>query len=140
MTLAADTPTRLKRVRKLKAVTPTPAPAPVAVKPAAPKAAKPTVAQYNFETGHTGPSSGINQNVSRVAIDFARFGTLKDAPMSDRDRKNLDAIRNEFGSKQFERGNLDTGIIRRLGERGKLVHVKGSPVDPKATFKLTKAA
>lgn len=137
-TLAADNPTRLKRVRKLKTVTPTPAP--VAAKPAAPKAAKPTVKQYTFASGHTGPSDGVNENVSRVAIDFARFGTLKDAPMTDRDRKNLDAFRNEFGNKQFERGNLDTGIIKRLGERGMLVHVKGSPVDPKATFKLSKAA
>lgn len=104
---------------------------------AAPKAEKPTVAMHQFATAYDGPSTGLNTRVSRTPVQIERFGSLLDAPMTDRDQKNLEAIRKEFGSSNFERRNIDTGILKRLGERGCLVHVAGTAVDPKATFKLT---
>jgi hypothetical protein len=74
---------------------------------------------------------------SRQMIDFSAFGSLKDAALTDRDQKAIDSLRKNFGERTFERGNLDTGILKRLGQRGVIEHVAGRGNDPKATFKLT---
>jgi hypothetical protein len=118
-------------------------PAPKAAQPqaeapkAAPKPAKPVIAKHQFQSAHTGASDVVNARPSRQAIDYSKFGTLTQAPLTARDEAAIASFRKEFGPKAFERGNLDTGILRRLGERGVIVHVDGSAVDPKATFKLT---
>jgi hypothetical protein len=99
--------------------------------------AKPTVQMHTFSTEWSGASDAVNQNVSRTPIDSSRFGTLLDAKMTERDIKNLAAMRAQFGHRQFERGNLDAGILRRLGERGYVTQVSGGHNDANAVFKLT---
>lgn len=129
-----------KRVRKAPAIK-TEAVATPKVKaikpPPAPKVVKPSIPTYGFASAWDGASDATNTRVSRTKIDHTRFGTLKDAPMTDRDIKALDALRGQFGNKAFPRANVDAGILRRLGERGYVQHVQGSEVDPMATFKLT---
>ena len=111
-----------------------------AVTAATPKrAVKPAVPMHQIAmNGYAGVSGVANERLSRTAINYDKFGTLKDAAMTDRDQKALQALRDEFGKNVFTRANLDAGIIRRLGERGRLEHVGGSPVDPLAKFRLTK--
>lgn len=117
-----------------------PAPKAKQAAPEAPKAkpvARPTVQMHNFSSGWTGESDGVNRNVSRTPIPVDRFGTLTSAPLTERDQKNLDALRKQFGGKHFERGNLDAGILRRLGERGYIEHVRGASNEATAVFRLT---
>jgi hypothetical protein len=70
-------------------------------------------------------------------IDSSRFGSLMDAPLTERDQKNLSALRSQFGGKAFQRANIDAGILRRLGERGYVEHVSGTGNEATATFRLT---
>jgi hypothetical protein len=101
--------------------------------------ARPAVAKYSFNTGYKkqGGTKGLNTRPSRQPINFKAFGSIPDAALTDRDHKLLKALREQFASKEFERANLDTGILRRLGERGFIKHVSGTEVAPDATFKLT---
>lgn len=123
-----DTITKTKRAAKIK---PIPAATP---KAAAPKAAKPTVAKYDLAIPHT--SNVINGEPSKRPLDFSTFGTMRDAKLTQRDLDSIEALRSEFGRNRFERGNLDVGVLRRLGERGKLIYVSGGAMDPNAKFKL----
>lgn len=102
------------------------------------KAAPPPV--HTIETTWTQPSTVLNARASRTAINFSAFGSLTQAPLTDRDRKSLHDLRQAFQKKVFQRGNLDTGILRRMGERGYLEHVEGSNVSADATFRLTAKA
>lgn len=108
-----------------------------AAKAAAPKAARPSVPMHSFQSGWTGASDGVNTRVSRTKIDSTRFGSLADAPLTERDQQNLAALRSQFGGKQFVRANIDAGILRRLGERGYVEHVSGGMNEATATFRLT---
>lgn len=110
---------------------------------AAPKkerVARPSVAMHSFQSSYGGPSGPLNARLSRTPIDYGKFNSLSSAPLTDRDRKSLDAIRSTFKQGQFARSNVDAGILRRLGERGYLSHVSGSDVAPDAQFRLTKKA
>lgn len=100
-------------------------------------AARPSVPMYQFSSGWTGASDGQNTRLSRTPIDATRFGSLADAPLTERDQKNLTALTAMFGKKQFTRANIDAGIIRRLGERGFVEHVSGAANEATACFKLT---
>ncbi len=111
--------------------------APATKTPAPKTAAKPSVPMHSIKTDWSGPSKGVNSRVSRTPIDPAVFGTLPDAAMTERDRKNLIALKAAFGGKQFQRQNLDAGILRRLGERGFIEHVSGGSNEATAIFKLT---
>ena len=113
----------------------TPKTAPAAAKPSTP--AKPSVPHHNIVSGYTGVSDVTNTRASRTEVDYSKFGTMGDAKLTDRDRKAIEALRGEFGNRQFERANVDAGILRRLGERGFIAHVKGAPTDPLAVVKLT---
>jgi hypothetical protein len=105
---------------------------------AAPKAvATPAVELYGFRSGWTGPSDGANKNLSRTKIDPARFNMYPQGNMTERDDKNLKALKATFGQKPFERRNVDAGIIRRLMERGYVRHVSGSPDAKDGMFAVT---
>lgn len=101
------------------------------------KAAKPTLVKHDFASNWTGASDGVNLRVSRTAIPVDRFNTRPNDPLTERDRANLTKFRDEFGGKAFERGNLDAGILKRLGERGYLKHVSGAANEATAKFALT---
>lgn len=116
------------------------APAKQAAAPKTEKVAKPSQISHAFGSSYNGASGVLNARPSKTALDFGKFGTLLEAQMTDRDRKSLAAIRDEFAKKQFARANVDAGILRRLGERGYLEHVAGSNVAADATFKLTARA
>jgi len=109
--------------------------APAAAKPSAP--AKPSVPHHTINSGYTGVSDVTNTRASRTEVDYSKFGTMADAKLTDRDRKAITALQGEFGQRQFARANVDAGILRRLGERGYIAHVKGAPTDPLAVVKLT---
>jgi hypothetical protein len=128
----AATKTRAAKAAASAKVRPAPTP-----KASAKTVAKPTVQMHDFTSGWTGESDGVNRRVSRTPIDASRFGSLMDAPLTERDQKNLAALRSQFAGRQFERGNLDAGILRRLGERGYIQHVSGGNNDANAVFKLT---
>lgn len=116
-----------------------PAPRPKA-KPteADPKVARPSVAMHNLPTAWSGGTSGVgNSRVSRTPLPLDRFGTLTDAPLTERDRENLGVLRQQFGGGKFQRANIDAGILRRLGERGFLEHVSGAANEATAVFRLT---
>ena len=101
------------------------------------KADKPTVPMHSLSSKWDGPSDVANSRASRTSIDYSKFGSLPNAKMTDRDRKAYAALESEFGKRQFERANVDAGILKRLGERGYIAHVDGAANDPLARFKLT---
>ena len=120
-----STPTTTKKVRIL----PNQQPAPVVAKPGSrklvrvakrPAASKtPRVAASKREaTPFVSPIQV--RNTSKTAIRVDRFNTMLDGLLTDRDVAGLRAIKAKHGGRQFERGDWDAGIIRRLGERGKL--------------------
>lgn len=138
---------KAKRTTKVK---PKPAPKakeaakPAATKPVKPKPTpkaerptKPSIPAHTFKSGYDGPSDVLTSNASRTAIDLSRFGQHVSAPMTARDEAAVAGLRSTFGAKAFQRSNLDAGILRRLGERGCIVHVSGSAVEATATFRLT---
>jgi hypothetical protein len=104
------------------------------------KAAKPRAPMHDIKTGYTGASRITTTNQSRTRVILEKFGKLLDAPMTFRDQEALEGLRREFAKKPFTRSNIDTGILRRLGERGYVRHVSGSDVDPGAVFELTQRA
>lgn len=110
-------------------------------KAAAPKAtasnvAKPSMPRHDYKLPQG--VSGLNARASRTSINFKAFGSLPNAHLTDRDNKNIAALKGEFGKGPFQRGNIDSGVLRRLGERGIIAHVSGSDVDPQATFRFVK--
>lgn len=132
--------TKVVRVRKPKTIA-KPAEGNVSAAPKATvkaeKVAKPSVVAHTFSSSYAGPSGPLNARPSKTPINFGKFGTLLEAALTDRDRKSLAAIRDEFNKGKFARSNVDAGVLRRLGERGLIEHVAGSDVAPDATFKLT---
>jgi hypothetical protein len=108
--------------------------------PKAPKVEKPKIELHSFDVTYEGPSTVLNSRLSKTPIRLAKFGTMIGDKTTDRDNKSMADWRREFGKKPFTRINQDAGIISRLGERGFLVHVSGSDVDPMAQFKLTDRA
>jgi hypothetical protein len=106
-------------------------------KTAAKAVAQPTVELYGFRSGWTGPSDGANKNLSRTKIDPSRFNAYPQGNMTERDDKNLKALRSAFGTKPFERRNVDAGILRRLMERGYVKHVSGNPDARDGMFAVT---
>lgn len=110
-----------------------------APKPKAEKPVKPSIPIYNFDTGYVdGPSDTLNTRVSRTPVDLGRFGAFPNATMTARDQASVEALRKQFGTKNFERRNLDAGVLRRLGERGCIEHVSGDEVSANTSFKLTR--
>jgi len=93
--------------------------------------------QHEMSPSYSGTSSTVTSRISRTPIDFSRFNTLPEAKLTPRDRSAIDDLASTYGKKQFQRGNLDTGILRRLGARGIIAHVKGNDVSQETTFKLT---
>lgn len=137
--------TKLKAPRQAKPVgaAPKAKSAPKVAKAPVEKVAKPAnvaAPRHDLKTSWTGPSTVMNSRASRTPIDYRKFGTLDTAPLTDRDRKSLADLRAEFKQGTFARANIDTGILRRLGERGLLAHVSGSDVAADAQFKLTARA
>lgn len=128
-----------RRIKTAKAATKAPAnaapKAPEAKK--APRATKPTVPMHDVHSNWSGASDVSNTRVSTTPIDYSKFGTLPNAKLTPRDREAIAALDSEFGKRQFERANIDAGIIRRLGERGYVEHVSGASNEPTAMFKLT---
>lgn len=80
-----------------------------------------------------------NKNKSRTALKTGNFGKLTNAVMTDRDVAGLRMMKDRFGARPFNRAGLDAGIIRRLGERGKIEFVDGDIATENARFKLTRA-
>lgn len=115
-------------------------PAKAAAKIVKAKPAKPSVPLHSIKSNWSGVSDVANLRTTRTPIAVEKFGKLIGAAMTDRDRKALQALRNQFKQGEFTRANIDAGILRRLGERGFLTHVSGSNVAADAKFKLTTRA
>ncbi len=92
---------------------------------------------HDMSPSYSGTSSTITSRMSRTPIDFSRFNTIADAKLTARDRSAINDLASTYGKRQFQRGNLDTGILRRLGARGIIAHVSGSDVSLETRFKLT---
>lgn len=91
-------------------------------------------------TASDGKSAVTNSRKSNTRIQIEKFGTLTHAAMTVRDDVALSGLRKAYGDKPFARGNLDAGILRRLGERGQIEYVEGNPASATATFKLSRSA
>lgn len=98
------------------------------------------VTRHEIAGSYNGSSAVFNARKSRTAILLEQFNTTPDAPMTNRLTAALNDLANTYNKSSFERGNLDAGVIRRLGARGYLQHVEGANTDPKAKFKLTAKA
>lgn len=96
------------------------------------------VKNHAITPSYTGTSSPFTSRKSRTPIPVEKFNTLPDAHLTERANAALKDIKKAYGSKTFERGNLDAGILRRLGERGYLEYVSGDPASLQCLFKLSK--
>ena len=56
---------------------------------------------------------------------------------TDRDREALDWMSDEFSRRQFERKNIDGGVLSRLIGHGAVAHMSGDLSSRAAKFKLT---
>lgn len=98
------------------------------------------VPQHELPTSYMGASKAVNLRKSRTLLPLESFGSKIDAILTDRDNDAIKALKTKYGRSEFQRGNLDAGIIRRLGERGIIEHVSGDAMSPQTTFKLTERA
>lgn len=110
------------------------------VKAEAPTKVGGTYMDHGLKTTYDGPSGVTNNAKSRTPVRLDLFNSLIGSALTARDEAAIKSLHETYGGGVFARGNLDTGILRRLGERGMLAHVKGSDVDPATTFKLTRTA
>ena len=85
------------------------------------------VVKHDIAGSYKGTSPTFVSRKSRTRIQIEAFGTLPDAHMTDRANAFLKDVKNKYGKSEFVRGNMDAGSIRRIGERGYLVHVSGDP-------------
>lgn len=96
-------------------------------------------AVHGVESAYQGQSPVTNTRKSYTPVSTNNFGKFLDAPMSDRDVAGLKMLVKLAGpSRIFQRKDVDAGLLRRLGERGKLAHVKGTPLNELGQFKVLK--
>jgi hypothetical protein len=105
-----------------------------------PKAIAQGVVRHAIIDTYDGTSPVTIQRKSSTRINFSMFGSKMNAVMTARDDAAVTGLRKQYGKSVFERGNLDAGIIRRLGERGYLEHVEGHEQSPTTKFRLTTKA
>jgi hypothetical protein len=86
---------------------------------------------------YAGESVPVNARQSRVAIDFSQFGTKPDQNITPRTQAVYDALKAQYGGQPFQRGNIDSGVLKFLGAKGWISHVSGGATDPGAQFRIT---
>jgi hypothetical protein len=86
---------------------------------------------------YAGESVPVNSRQSRVAIDFSQFGSNPDQNITPRTQAVYDALKAQYGSQTFQRGNVDSAVLKFLGVKGWIAHVAGGPTDPAAQFRIT---
>ena len=96
--------------------------------------------QHGLKASYSGTSGIEVGHRSKTAINISLFGKKPDAIMTERDNAALRAIKAKYAKNDFVRGDLDAGILRRLGERGYVAYVSGDAASPQAKFKLTQKA
>lgn len=97
----------------------------------------PAAIQTLTAVAYAGESVPVNARQSRVAIDFAQFGTKPDQNITPRTQSVYDALKAQYGGQPFQRGNIDSGVLKFLGAKGWIAHVSGGPSDPGAQFRIT---
>lgn len=93
----------------------------------------------NFSS-YAGISKPVNSSRSKTEIDISGFGKYPNGNFTDRDYAFAVDLKATFGGKAFQRGALDAGSIKRLGERGYLSYVSGELSTSFCVFKLTNKA
>ena len=105
--------------------------------PTVPKRAQASTPKYNFSTTYSGEAPLLRARPSKTRIRVEEFGTATNTKLSTRTAAMLDALRREYGTRAFERRNLDAGVLKALGRAGLLRHVDGDPAALDAKFALT---
>lgn len=96
----------------------------------------PAAIQTLTTVDYAGESVPVNARQSRVALDFALWGTVPDQNITARTQAVYDALRQRYGSQPFPRGNIDSGVLKFLGAKGWIAHVAGGATDPGAQFRI----
>lgn len=108
--------------------------------PAKKRAIAQGVMKHEIDTSYAGTSKPFTRRKSRTRIMVEDFNTIPDAHMTERANAALKDLKGKYAKNEFERGNLDAGIIRRLGERGFIAYVSGDTSSTQCKFKLTAKA
>ncbi len=95
---------------------------------------------HRIEFSDHGGTSGLTvSRKSATRIDVTRFNTTPDAKVTPRDEAFLAGIKAQYGRKEFARGDLDAGALRRAIERGFIEPVSSKDTNIYAhTFRLLK--
>ncbi len=83
------------------------------------------------------PTRIRNNGASKAAVKVEKFNTLVGYSLTDRDLTGLRAIKTDYNDGVFHRGNIDVGVLRRLGERGLVQYVGGDTASIDARFRLS---
>lgn len=113
----------------------------VKAKPTPKKVVSTTVSRavHGVESAYQGQSPVTNTRKSYTPVTTNNFGRFLDAPMSERDVAGLKMLVKLAGpGKIFQRKDVDAGLLRRLGERGRIQHVKGTPLNELGQFRVVK--
>lgn len=113
---------------------------PVAVEAKPSKTTKATAERvtHNLDFQYAGASPVTTTRRSKTALRADEFGTVPDLILSDRDHSLMSPLKQKYGTKAFQRGDLDAGILNRLIRKGVVRHVSGEVTDSRAQLAFVK--
>ena len=92
--------------------------------------------QHDINVVYAGVSPSLNARKSRTPLRSEEFGAAPELVMSERDNSVLRPLKERYGKKDFQRGNVDTGILNRAIRKGIVRHVSGDPTHETATLRF----
>lgn len=95
---------------------------------------------HPVESLYSGPSKGFNTSKSRTKWDHSLFNTQPDRTLTERAALEAKALRDQYGSAPWQRGNFDSGIAKVLLAKGYVQPVKGDGTSETDVYTFTPAA
>lgn len=115
---------------------------PAAATPAPEVAAAPRMKAERFthemSFAYGGDSPVTTSRRSKTPLRIEAFGTAPNMVLTDRDHAAMKPLKDHYGTKAFQRGNLDVGIANRLIRKGVLAFVSGEVADERALLRFVK--
>ena len=93
---------------------------------------------HDLQFAYGGDSPVTTSRRSKTPLRITEFGTSPNMVLTDRDHAAMDPLKARYGTKAFQRGDLDVGIANRLIRKGLLRHVSGEAGDERCKIAFVK--
>lgn len=93
---------------------------------------------HELAFAYSGDSPVTTSRKSKTPLRIEAFGTAPNMVLTDRDHSAMKPLKERYGTKAFQRGNLDVGIANRLIRKGVLSFVSGEVSDERAMLRFVK--